>query len=188
MTLFAVIAALLFVAIPALIVISVIDSVDDVGRPGGSDAFDGEADGPSLVRADRFGPALERVKDRAGSEGSLVAMRLDPDRVSAVVRKADGTRSVIVVAPDLDVTELPAGSGGGRGLSLNRIDPAVPERLVRAAAERRGVKPDALSYMAVTPLPRSRSGGQWSIFFDPPGSNRMVVADLDGRNITVPGE
>jgi hypothetical protein len=178
----ATVAAILFVGFFAVIVISVISSVNDADTPSGFGGFNSDADGPSLVRADRFGPALEKVKDRAGVEGSVIALRLDPDRVSAVVRRADGSGRVILVARDLSVMEVRGGSGS-RGLSLNRIDPDVPERLVRAAAERLGVKPETLSYLAVSG--GATTGGQWSVFFE---RGRYVIADLDGRNISVPGE
>ena len=183
-----VVATLMFAVVPAAIVIAVVVSDGDTpSRPGsGYEGFDENADGPSLVRADRFGLALAKLKDRAGREGSLHTLRLAPNRVNAVVRRADGERALIGVARDLDVSELPAGRGE-RGISLNRIDPAVPERVARAAAERLYVDPDALSYMAVSPSPSARSGGQWSIFFERRGSHSLVVADLDGRNVRVPG-
>jgi hypothetical protein len=185
-TLFAVIMAVLFVGVPSLIVYSVFEGVDDaVDSPSGFGGVDGDAAGPSLVRADRFTRALAEIRERAGSEGSIIAMRLDPARVSAVVRRSDGSGRVIVVARDLDVTELPGGSPGGRGLGFNRVDPAVPERLVRRAAERVGVKPDSLSYLAVSHSPPARSGGQWSVFFE---GGRFATADLDGRNLVVPGQ
>lgn len=184
-TLFVVLMALLVVGLPVFITITALSGVDDAfDGGGGSGGSGGDGDGPSLVRPDRFRAALEKVKDEAGSEGSLVAMRLDADRVSAVIRRGDGTRSVVVVNRDLDDTVLPAGEGGGRGLSLNRIDPAVPDRLVRRVAERLGRSPDDLSYLAVTPLPTTPSGGQWSIFFD---RGRFFTAELDGSNLTRPG-
>lgn len=188
-TLFVVLMAVLGVGLPAFITIAALSGVDDAFEGGGGSGGDGggsgdSGDAPSLVRADRLRAALEKVKDEAGSEGSLVAMRIDPDRVSAVIRRADGTRSVVVVERDLDERVLPAGEGGARGLSLNRIDPAVPDRLVRRVAERLGRSVDDLSYLAVTPLPTTPSGGQWSIFFE---GGRFYTADLDGSNLTRPG-
>lgn len=190
-TLFVVLMALLVVGLPAFITITALSGVDDAfdggGSGGGGGGFGdgGSGDEPSLVRPDRLRAALERVKDEAGPEGSLVAMRIDAERVSAVIRRADGTRSVVVVERDLDNRVLPAGEGGERGLSLNRIDPAVPQRLARRVAERLGRPVEDLSYLAVTPLPTTRAGGQWSIFFE---GGKFYVADLDGSNLTRPGE
>ncbi len=186
-TLFVVLMAVLIVGLPAFITISVLSDVDDAFDGGGSGGSGGSDSGDerSLVRPDRFRPALQKVKDEAGAEGSAIAMRLDPDRLSAVIRKADGTRVVVIVERDLDERVVPAGEGGGRGLSLNRIDPAVPDRLVRRVAERAGRTVDDLSYLAVSAIPTEPSGGTWSIFFD---SGVFFVADLDGSNLTRPGQ
>jgi hypothetical protein len=94
---------------------------------------------------------------------------------------------VVIVARDLDKTVVGAGEGGGRGLSLNRIDPAVPDRLARAVAKRLGRSVEDLSYLALTSTPGFGSGGSWSIFFGSPGSGAPFTADLDGRNLTRPG-
>lgn len=191
-TLFVVLMAVLVVGLPAFIVLSVVRSVDDAtDSPSGFGNSGGDSsDEPSLVLPDRLGPALERIRAEAGSEGSAIAMRIDPNRISAVMRKADGSRVVVIVARDLDVTTVSAGSGGDRGLSLNRIDPKVPDRLARAAAERLGRDYDDLSYLALSATSRELGGGgSWSVFFGGTGgANSFVTADLDGRNIRIPGQ
>ncbi|MDQ3934524.1 MAG: hypothetical protein M3340_07820, partial [Actinomycetota bacterium] len=69
---------------------------------------------------------------------------------------------------------------------LGRVDPALPERLVRRAAERVRARPDDLSYLALASTPTIRGGGIWSIFFN--GGASHAVADLDGSNLQVPGQ
>jgi hypothetical protein len=185
-TVFVVLMALLVVGLPAFITITVLSDVDDAfDGGGGGGGGGGSGDEPSLVRPDRFRPALEKVKEEAGSEGSVIAFRLDPERLSAVIRRSDGTGAVVIVERDLDERVLPAGQGGGRGLSLNRIDPAVPDRLARRVAERLGRPVDDLSYLALTAIPTNRTGGTWSVFFK---SGTFYVADLDGSNLTRPGQ
>jgi hypothetical protein len=181
---FVVLMAVLVVGLPAFITIAALRSVDDAvdgaGRGGGGDS----GDEPSLVRPDRFRAALEKVRDEAGTEGSVIAFRIDANRLSAVIRRTDATRSVVVVDRDLGRSVFSAGQGGGRGLSLNRIDPEVPDRLARRVAERLGRPVDDLSYLALSYSPATPSGGQWSIFFK---SGAFYVADLDGSNLTRPG-
>jgi hypothetical protein len=183
--LFVVLMALLVVGLPAFITISVLSDVDDAFDSGGSGGGGGGGSGdePSLVRPDRFRSALEKIRKEAGSEGSVIALRLDPDRISAVLRRTDGTQSVVLVERDLDARVLPGGAGAGRGLSLNRIDPAVADRLVRRVAERLGRPVDDLSYLAVSGVPGG--GGTWSVFFK---SGAFYVADLDGSDLTRPGQ
>jgi hypothetical protein len=181
-SLFVVLVAIVVVGAPALITFSVLRDVDE---GGGTSGFGGGShDGPSLVGRKPFARALEEVRRESGPEASLVALRLDPERLSAVVRRADGSRKVINVLADFDVATFPAGQGGERGLSLNRIDPGVPTRLVRAAAERLRQDPDDVSYLALSSIRSIGGGGVWSVFFQ---SGPPVSADLDGSNIQTPG-
>ncbi|HEX8742726.1 MAG TPA: hypothetical protein VF712_06305 [Thermoleophilaceae bacterium] len=180
------IVALVFVLVmvgPFIAVFGVFSGDDGVG------GFDSPAshDGPSLVPRERFARALEKVREEAGSEASLTALRVAPERIDAVVVRAGGGQASVQVLPDLDVRTFSAGPGGQRGLSLRRIDPAVPQRLARRAAERLGRKPGDLSYMALVPMSLG-GGGMWSVFFSGGGTGRFVVADLDGSNVRVPGQ
>ena len=124
----------------------------------------------------------------AGTEASLVVLRVAPDRIDAVVRRSSGDQVNIQVLPHLDVRIIRAGSGAQRGLSLNRIDPAVPERVVRAGAERVRADRNDVSYLALTSIPSLGGGGLWSVFFSGGGAARYVIADLDGSNVRVPGQ
>jgi hypothetical protein len=142
-------------------------------------------DGPSMIPAKRFEKAMGRVRKEAGSEATLTAIRLAPDRVDATVRKAGGDSVLIQVLPDLSVRRFNAGSNGQRGLSLRRVDPRVPDRVVRAGAERLRVKRGDVSYLVLAATPTVGGGGIWSAYFGP-GS--YVIADLDGRNVRVPGQ
>jgi hypothetical protein len=183
-----VVGVVVVVAIPVFTIVTALDEVDDAfDSPSGVSGGGESGDGPSLVRPDRFEPALEKVKREAGPEGSVVALRLDPDRLSVVLRKADGSGAVVIVSRDLDVTRVGSGgSAGSRGLSLNRIDPAVPERLVRAAAERIGRRVDDLSYLALVPSSGFKGGASWAVFFGSGGG--PVIADLDGSHTRLPGQ
>ena len=179
--------AILFVAAFALPIFFLLTSIggdDDIGGLSGP----GSGDGPSLIPRERFERAYARVRDEAGSEGSLTVLRIAPERIDAVVRKAGGERASIQVTSDLDVRSFPAGvaTAAERGLSLRRLDPALPDRLVRRAARRLEVSPDDIDYLALSAVGGGvGGGGVWSLFFDGGGH---VVADLDGSNMRVPGQ
>lgn len=182
--------ALLFVAafvVPIVLVFTSLGGEDGIGGTGGFGGFGGTGshDGPSLVKPDRFESAMGKVQDRAGPEASLAVLRVAPERINAIVRAPGGKRTTISVQPDLSVTTLPAGiAGSERGVSMRKIDPALPQRLARRAAVRLRTRPADLDYMALTAIESFGGGGSWSIFFD----GRLVIADLDGSNLRVPGE
>lgn len=185
------IVAIVFVVAMAAPFLFAFDAFDgfDGGGGGPSAPFSGgdSSDGPSLVPRERFAQAMGKVREEAGAEASIVVLRIAPDRVDAVVRRANGERASIQVLPDLDVRAFDVGTATAaeRGLSLGRIDPAVPERLVRRAAERLRASADDLSYLALAATPTIGGGGIWSIFFS--NGAKHAVADLDGSNLRVPG-
>jgi hypothetical protein len=177
--------ALVFVAVMVVPFILAFGVFSDDEISGGFGSSPSSHDGPSLVPAKRFGKAMEKVRAEAGSEATLIAIRLAPDRVDATVRRAGGEQVLVQVLADLTVRRFNAGSSGNRGLSLRRVDPRVPDRLVRAAAERLRVDRGDVTYLVLASVPTFGGGGIWSAFFD---GGRYVIADLDGRNVRVPGE
>lgn len=180
------VVAIVFVALfvlPFVLAFNAFDDADD--NISGFDT--GSHDGPSLVPRDRFAKALDKIRDEAGSESSITVLRVESERIDAVVVRAGGGTATIQVLPDLHVRTFSAGGGGQRGLSFGKVDPAVPERLVRRAAERLGVKPNDLNYMALTSVKGHAGGGIWSVFFAGGGAGRFATADLDGSNLRTPG-
>lgn len=182
------IAALVFVGIfviPFVAVFSVFDGDDIAGVDSSSSQ---SHDGPSLVPRERFEKAMAKVRAEAGSEASLTVLRVAPDRIDAIVTRAGGGRASIQVLPDLDTRTFGVGGGGQRGLSLRRIGPAMPERLLARASERLGVPRGDLSYMALTSIPSVGGGGTWAIFFEGGAPGRFMTANLDGSNLRAPGQ
>jgi hypothetical protein len=179
------IAALIFVAAFVVPVVWVFLAVDFGGSGGNGFGGTESHDGPSLVPRERFSQAWVKVRDEAGPEGSLTVLRVAPDRIDAVLKQPGDRLLNIQVRGDLSVLRFSAGSSTQRGLSVRRFDTALPERLVRRAAERAGASREDLSYLALSATPTAGSGGVWSIFFD---GGRHVVADYDGSNMRVPGQ
>lgn len=173
------VAGLLFALVFIVPFVWVLLSVDFGGSGAGGGI--GSRDGPSLVPAERFEEAWGKVRAEAGPEDSLVVLRVAPERIDAILASPGGERRSVQVWADLSVMGFPAGRGGSeRGLSLRRLDPALPERLVRRAAERLGAARDELDYLVLSGV-----GGGWSIFFD---GGRYAIADVDGSNMRVPGQ
>jgi hypothetical protein len=129
------IAGLVFVGIFVIPFFAVFSAFDGDDNGGGFSSPESH-EGPSLVPRGRFAEAMAKVRAEAGSEASLTVLRVAPDRIDAIVTRAGGGRASIQVLPDLDVRTFGVGGGGQRGLSLRRIDPALPERLLRRASER----------------------------------------------------
>ncbi|HEX8646426.1 MAG TPA: hypothetical protein VF715_05965 [Thermoleophilaceae bacterium] len=178
------IAAVVFVAAFVVPIVWVFLAVDFGGGGGGFGGVESH-DGPSLVPRERFSQAWGKVREEAGSEGSLTVLRVAPDRIDAVVNRAGGQRLNVQVRADLSVLRFPAGSGGQRGLSLSRFDTGLPDRLLRRAAKRAGASRDDVNYLALSATPALGGGGIWSVFFK---DGRHVTADYDGSNMRVPGQ
>lgn len=179
--------ALVFVAVMVVPFILAFGLFFDDERISGGVDSPSSHDGPSMIPAKRFEKAMDKVRSEAGSEATLTAIRLAPDRMDATVRRAGGQAVLIQVLPDMSVRRFNAGSNGRRGLSLRRVDPRVPDRLVRAGAERLRVKRGEVDYLVLAAVPRFGGGGIWSAYFTGSGAGRYVIADLDGRNVRVPG-
>lgn len=175
------IAALLFVAVMVIPVIVAFTAVD-FGGSSGSPGI-GSRDGPSLLPAERFEKAWAKVRAKAGPEDTLDVLRVAPERIDAIVASPGGQRYSIQVWGNLSVTSFPAGTvSGARGMSLRRLDTALPARVVARAAERLKVSRDSFDYLALSALGGT---GSISVFFE---GGRYATADIDGRNMRVPGQ
>jgi hypothetical protein len=171
------------VAVPIILtLVSFMTSSGGGGGFGGS----GSHDGPSLVKRDRMAKALQKIDEQLGPEGTVTVLRVSPERIDAVVREASGSQRSVQVHPDLSTSWFGAGrSGTDDGLSLERIDPAAPERIARRGARLVDARPGDLDYMALTSNPIT-GGGIWAAFF---GAGRgPVTANLAGTEVSAPGQ
>ena len=133
--------------------------------------------GASLVRPERFGPAVRRVQ--AKGYGRLTSLRLAPERINAQFLTKDGALLSVQLGSDGKL-QSSGKSGSGFGsvetIPYSRINVAAPEKLTRSAAERLGKSPKQLDYMVLT-----RGGPReqlWAVFFKGGGN---IQGFPDGR-------
>ncbi|MDQ3935310.1 MAG: hypothetical protein M3340_11860, partial [Actinomycetota bacterium] len=88
------VVALVFVVVMVAPFLFAFDAFDGDGGGGGG-GFGGSHDGPSLVPRERFARAMDKVRSEAGAEASVQVLRVAPDRIDAVVRRANGQRTTI---------------------------------------------------------------------------------------------
>lgn len=133
--------------------------------------------GASLVRSERFGPAVRRLQ--AKGYGRLTSLRLAPERINAQFLTKDGALQSVQLGSD-GTLRSSGKSGSGFGsvgtIPYSRVNVGAPERLTRRAAERVRKSPKQLDYMVLTHGgPR---GYLWAVFFKGGGN---VQGYPDGR-------
>jgi hypothetical protein len=130
----------------------------------------------SLVRRDSFGPALKEIKTAGG--GRLTSLRVAPDRIDATLLTSAGRLRNVQVKPGGKLERFGPDSGAGfdqtATIPFARLNPAAPQRLARAGAERIGVEISTLQY--VVPLKLDRLS--WAAYFT---RGRYVIGDASGR-------
>jgi hypothetical protein len=90
----------------------------------------------SMIRSANLGAALEQM--RASGLGRPLTLRVAPNRVDARLVAGNGRLSLVRVTRQHELRTLGTRQGArGRGIGYARIDPTVPERLVRDAEDRR---------------------------------------------------
>ena len=135
----------------------------------------------SLIRPERFRRALAALRQEFGAEAKVSNFRLAPERIDAQLVRGERRTTLIQLDSDAEETfrtELETASDNT--LPLSRLDPRGPDRLMRKALRRYGVKLADLSYMTVT---TSASDGKpgWVAFMK--DSDRFFLARLDGGKV-----
>ncbi|HEY7600619.1 MAG TPA: hypothetical protein VH741_11885 [Candidatus Limnocylindrales bacterium] len=87
--------------------------------------------GPSsMIRQANLEAALEQL--RGSGLGRPLILRVHPGRVDARLVAGNGRQSLVRVTAQHELRTLGTRQGRGRGIGYGQIDPAMPERLVRA--------------------------------------------------------
>jgi hypothetical protein len=90
---------------------------------------------PSMIRGQNLAAALEQLRE--SGLGRPVTLRAYPSRVDARLVAGNGRLSLVRVTAQHELRTLGTREGASaRGISYDRIDPTVPERLVRADERR----------------------------------------------------
>jgi len=117
----------------------------------------------SLLRPAAFERALAQLRSR--EIGRIQNLRVAPERIDASLLTPRGTLVNVQLRPGGEFqrfSESGSGFGGIDTIPFGRIDPAVPQRLVRAAAERLGRPVSRIDYL----VPSKTSGEiTWGAYF-----------------------
>jgi hypothetical protein len=131
----------------------------------------------SLVRQDNFTAALTQIRTKGG--GRLTHLRVAPDRIDAQLLTRAGRLRSVQVKPGGTLERFGPDSGAGFDQSTTipfaRLNPAAPQRLARAGAERIGVPVATLQYLVPT---KFNGRLMWAAYFT---RGRYVLGDASGR-------
>jgi hypothetical protein len=124
----------------------------------------------SLVREANFTDAVQTLA-KAGL-GRPVAIRIAPDRVDATLLEGQKLHQV-QITPDGELRELASTQGTGQPMPFSKVDPAAPERLVRAAATKKQPA-RSIDYVLINAGPPVTTGAYFK-------RGRIVIGDAHGR-------
>ena len=127
----------------------------------------------SLIRRANFADALATLRE--SGLGRPLTLRVAPDRIDAALVGDGGRMHQVQVDFRGELSELSSSAAPDRPtIAFRRIDPAAPERLVRAGAERAGVRARRIDYLVLT-------GGtplSWGAYFK---GGKIVLGNARGR-------
>jgi hypothetical protein len=131
----------------------------------------------SLVRQDSFAAAMKEIRTDGG--GRLTNLRVAPERIDATLLTSAGRLRSVQVKPGGKLERFGPDSGAGfdrsSTIAFARINPAAPQRLARAGAERIGVPVRTLQYL----VPTNFNGSiMWAAYFT---RGRYALGDASGR-------
>jgi hypothetical protein len=133
--------------------------------------------GGSLIRQANFAKAIAAL--RRADRGRPLTLRVAPDRIDATLIAKSGRLHQVQVTPGVRLRELGSADGptGAQRISYAAIDPAAPERLVRAGATRKQPA-RSIGYLVLSP----GSPVRWAAYYK---GGRIVLGDAHGRKTRV---
>ncbi len=131
----------------------------------------------SLVRPANLAAALKEIRTSGG--GKLTHLKVAPERIDAQLLTPAGRLRSVQIKPGGQLERFGPDSGPGFDQSstipFSRLNPAAPQRLARAGAERIHVPVSTLQYA----VPSVFSGAlTWAAYFR---HGRYVLGDASGR-------
>jgi hypothetical protein len=139
----------------------------------------------SLVRERNLRKVLDRVA--ASRRPLVVNIRVAPTRANLIVSDADGSQRNLSIDPALGVKEVDTGVSDDDAVRALSIDPAGPERMLRAVAERTRLGTDAIDYVTLSPTGFGQLS--WYLYLkEGPAKSRQWVAAMNGTDVRHQGE
>ncbi len=152
-----------------LIALGLVPGIAACGAPGSQVAKDAsrpEARGDakdSLFRAANLRRALDRVRPRVGPAAPVASFKLEAGALTLLAQKGPASES-IEVTKHLDLTQVPAPPTVDQPpIPLAQIDPAGPERIAAAIAQRTGAGLKDIDFFAVDREPGA-STPRWLVY------------------------
>lgn len=140
----------------------------------------------SLVRAANFRRALTAVRGEMEPGEDLLSLRLTPVELSSTVRDANGNTRLVDVGVDFGVDARDWSTDtSSTPLDVAAIDPAVPQKIVRAALHNAHADD---THLASVSLSGSEQPSWYLSLDDVPIAEQSWSADLAGIAVTHPGE
>lgn len=152
---------------------STIVTPDDAGDPPTAGPAPAGINASSMIRERNFRPAVADMKRLA--PGKVLMLSIHPTHASATVRAPNGDMKIVVDHYDRPAQLLNTVEGAAAhrkdGVSWSTIDPAAPERLVKAS----GASNAQVSHLVVMP-----SLSPWALHLK---SGKRIPADSKGKPI-----
>lgn len=146
---------------------------DDAGDPPTAGPAPAGINASSMIRERNFRPAVADMKRLA--PGKVLMLSIHPTHASATVRAPNGDMKIVVDHYDRPAQLLNTVEGAAAhrkdGVSWSTIDPAAPERLVKAS----GASNAQVSHLVVMP-----SLSPWALHLK---SGKRIPADSKGKPI-----
>lgn len=144
---------------------------DDAGDPATAGPAPAGINASSMIRESNFRPALADLKKLA--PGKVLMLSIHPTHVSATVKAANGDMKIVVDHWDRPAQLLNTVDGAAAHrndtVSWSSINPAAPERLVKASGASNG----QVSHLVVMPV-----FDPWALHLK---SGKRIPADSKGR-------
>ena len=140
-------------------------------------------DARSLYAPANLRPALALLDDAVGG-GVVTTLKVEPGALIATVLDGGGTGQLVQVGADGNVLVVEAAAPGD-GFAVERIDPAVPGRIIVEAIGRAGAGIADVSYLVASLDVISGELG-WNVYLTA-GAPQHFSADEHGGGLTAPG-
>lgn len=142
----------------------------------------------ALTRPAGFRTALAAIAERLPPGGRISGLSVAPGEISATLVAASGAQRYVKVIPGGKVSSYDMGDRVSivAGVLPLAIPVAAPERIIRVAERRFGLRPQEVQRLFLDAATRGHAGG-WSVRYSQPTDDAGLVAAVDGTDVRRPG-